>query len=448
MSPFRGGHSTQASRVDWTFIAAVSGLLLLGSFCMLSAASTTGFYASVFKKHFIAMGLGAFLFTLMLAFNYQVFQDQSKVLYIIALAVAAATLALGKISRGQRSWVHLGGFAFQPAEMARTLVILALADLLDRRWRKAGDPSTTFLALLMCGPVMALILKQPDLSTTLTFVPAITAMLYCAGAPLLLLFLVFGYGGLTMSVPLLYTILQVRYPGAATGSWPDVILSTARFGVATFATIGGFFGLSAMAWRVTTWMRVQMKPHIFIFAPLMLSGALLSGIVVHKSLKGYQRNRFVAWVAPQTDAQGAAYNVIQSQIAVGSGGLWGKGLFSGTQSQLGFLPERHTDFVFANVGEETGFVGSAAIVGLYMLLLWRIIAAARLARDRFGYLVCVGFAAMLTFQLALNVGMCLGLMPVAGVPLPLVSYGGSSQMITLWSLGIVANIYARRYALL
>lgn len=448
MTPYRAAGSGQASRVDWTFVLAVTGLLTLGSLAMLSAASTTGFYHAILQKHFIAMALGTFLFFLMLAFNYQVFQDQSKFLYVVALLVAAATLVLGKISRGQRSWVHLGGFAFQPAEMARTLVILALADFLDRRWRRAGDPSTTFWALAICAPVMALILKQPDLSTTLTFVPAITAMLYCAGAPLLLLFLVFGYGGLTMSVPLLYTILQVRYPGALPGSWPDVVLSTSRMGVATFATIGGFFAVSALAWRVTTWMRIQMKPHIFIFAPLMLSGALLSGIVVHKSLKGYQRNRFVAWVAPETDSQGAAYNVIQSQIAVGSGGLWGKGLFSGTQSQLGFLPERHTDFVFANVGEETGFVGSAAIVGLYMLLLWRIVAAARLARDRFGYLVCVGFAAMLTFQLALNVGMCLGLMPVAGVPLPLVSYGGSSQMITLWSLGIVANIYARRYALL
>lgn len=448
MSPFRASPSGQASRVDWTFVFAIAGLLLLGSLSMLSAASTTSFYHAILQKHFIAMGLGAFLFALMLAFNYQVFQDQSKFFYVMAIVVVTATLVLGKISRGQRSWVHLGGFAFQPAELARTLVVLALADFLDRRWRRAGDPSTVFWALAICAPVMALILKQPDLSTTLTFVPAITAMLYCAGAPLLILFLVFGYGGLTMSVPLVYTIIQVRYPGAASGTLADMVLATSRMGAATFVAVGLTAGLSALAWRLASWMRLQVKPHIFIFAPLMLSGALLSGIVVHRQLKGYQRNRFVAWVAPQTDSQGAAYNVIQSQIAVGSGGLWGKGLFSGTQSQLGFLPERHTDFVFANVGEETGFIGSAAILGLYMLLLWRIVTAARLARDRFGYLVCVGLAAMLTFQLALNVGMCLGLMPVAGVPLPLVSYGGSSLMITLWSLGIVANIYARRYALL
>ena len=198
-----------------------------------------------------------------------------------------------------------------------------------------------------------------------------------------------------------------------------------------------------LAWRVASWMRVHQARG--------LRGDRCSPPPHgHRrtASSGYQRNRFVAWIAPQSDTQGASYNVIQSQIAVGSGGMWGKGLFSGTQSQLGFLPERHTDFVFANVGEEMGFWGTSLILGLYMVLLWRIVAAARQARDRYGYLVCAGLASTLAFQLTLNVGMCVGLMPVAGVPLPLVSYGGSSLFVTLWTLGIVANIYARRYALL
>jgi rod shape determining protein RodA len=170
--------------------------------------------------------------------------------------------------------------------------------------------------------------------------------------------------------------------------------------------------------------------------------------MINRSMKSYQRNRFVAFVAPHTDAQGAAYNVIQSKVAVGSGGVWGKGLFSGTQSQLGFLPERHTDFIFATIGEEMGFLGAGLILGLYMLVLWRIVTAARLARDRYGYLVCAGLSSMFAFVMMLNIGMCVGLMPVAGIPLPMISYGGSSLVINLWSLGIVANVYARRYALL
>ena len=437
-----------SGRVDWTFIFAVSGLIVAGSLAMLSAASTTALYDAILKKHLIALLLGGTLFTLTLAFNYQVFQDQSKIVYAIAILIVAATLILGKISRGQRSWVHFFGFSFQPAEMARTLVILALADFLDRRARRAGDLSTLLLSLCIAGPVMALVLKQPDFSTTLTFIPAIFGMLFCAGADLFQLGVIFGFGGLAISVPLIYTICQIRYPLAAAHSLPGMILATSRMGWATLIAILIFCALGLLAWRLSSWMRVQVKPAAFAAIPILLSLALLSGIVIHRQLKGYQRNRFVAWVAPKTDVQGAAYNVIQSQIAIGSGGMWGKGLFSGTQSKLGFLPERHTDFVFANVGEEMGFWGSSLILGLYMILLWRIVAAARLARDRYGYLVCAGLGSTLAFQLVLNVGMCLGLMPVAGVPLPLVSYGGSSLLVTLWSLGIAANVYARRYALL
>ncbi|MBI3288824.1 MAG: FtsW/RodA/SpoVE family cell cycle protein [Elusimicrobia bacterium] len=371
--------SGMSGRVDWTFVAAMSGLIVAGSLAMLSAASTTVFYDMILKKHFVALALGAVLFTLTLAFNYQVFQDQSKFMYGTAILIVAATLILGKISRGQRSWVHLLGFSFQPAEMARTLVILALADFLDRRARRAGDLSTILLTLAIAGPVMALILKQPDFSTTLTFVPAIFGMLFCAGADLFQLLVIFGYGGIAISVPLIYTICQVRYPLATANSLPSLILATSRMGWATLATILIFCAIGFMAWRLATWMRVQVKPAAFAAIPILLSAALLSGIFVHRQLKGYQRNRFVAWVAPHTDVQGAAYNVIQSQIAIGSGGLWGKGLFSGTQSKLGFLPERHTDFVFANVGEEMGFWGSSLILGLYMLLLWRVVAASRLA---------------------------------------------------------------------
>ena len=447
MSPMRVS-SGLAGRVDWTFVAAVAGLLITGTLAMLSAASTTIYYSSIIQKHFIALTLGVVLFTLTVAFNYQVFQDQSKVLYGFALLVMIAVLVLGTTSRGHRAWLRLAGFSFQPAELARVMVVLVLADFLDKRARRINDFSTVLLSLAVAAPIMILILKQPDYSTALTFLPMITGMLFCAGADILHLFLVFGYGAMTLSVPLIYTLCQVRYPGALPGSLPAAVLATSQMGWATLFVVLGLFALGVAAWRLTTWMRVQAKPHLFLAVPLILSGALLSGIFINRQLKGYQRNRFVAFVAPRSDVQGAAYNVIQSKVAIGSGGTWGKGLFSGTQSQLGFLPERHTDFIFANVGEELGFLGTALILGLYMVILWRIVTAARLARDRYGYLVCAGLASMLAFVMALNIGMCLGLMPVAGIPLPLISYGGSSLVINLWSLGIVANIYARRYALL
>jgi rod shape determining protein RodA len=448
MSALKQPQAGMSGRVDWTFVFAVLGLVTTGTVAMLSAASTTMFYSAILQKHFISLALGAGLFFLTLAFNYQIFQDQSKALYVIALVLMAAVLVIGTSVRGHRAWIRLPGFSFQPAELARVLVVLVLADFLDHRALRAQDVSTVLLSLGIAAPVMLLILKQPDFSTALTFLPMITGMLFCAGADVFQLVCVFGYGALTLAVPLVYTLCQVRFPNAPPGSLPALVLATSRMGWTTLAIMLALGALSALAWRLATWMRLQVKPAGFLLLPLVASGALLTGIAINRQMKSYQRNRFVAFVAPRSDVQGAAYNVIQSKVAIGSGGVWGKGLFSGTQSQLGFLPERHTDFIFANVGEEMGFVGAALILGLYMIVLWRIVAAAREARDRYGYLVCAGLASMFAFVMILNIGMCVGLMPVAGIPLPMISYGGSSLVINLWSLGIVANIYARRYALL
>ena len=259
---------------------------------------------------------------------------------------------------------------------------------------------------------------------------------------------VFGYGALALSVPLVVTFCQVRFPYSPPMSLPGLVLSASRFGWPLLAAMVLLAALSAAAWLAAAWLRLSARPLAFIAAPVIVSLAMLTGVAVNRSMKSYQRNRFVAFVAPRSDVQGAAYNVIQSRVAIGSGGLWGQGLFSGTQSQLGFLPERHTDFIFADIGEEMGFWGAGLVLGLYTLLFWRIVAAARQARDRYGYLVCCGLASMFAFVVVLNVGMCVGLMPVAGIPLPLISYGGSSLVVNLFSLGIVANVYARRYALL
>jgi rod shape determining protein RodA len=143
------------------------------------------------------------------------------------------------------------------------------------------------------------------------------------------------------------------------------------------------------------------------------------------------------FLSPEADPKGAGYNLLQARIAIGSGGLLGKGIFSGTQSRLGFVPERHTDFILAVVGEEMGFWGTMLVMGLYVIILSRIRISARLARDRFGYLLCCGIFAMFMVYFFINFGMLLGLSPVAGVPLPLLSYGGSNLVATLVALGLV-----------
>ena len=161
-------------------------------------------------------------------------------------------------------------------------------------------------------------------------------------------------------------------------------------------------------------------------------------------LKNYQKDRIVNFVDPYRDPSGSGYNVIQATIAVGSGQIFGKGLGHGSQSQLNFLPEKHTDFIFSVVAEELGFFGALAVLVLFGIIFWRMKEVARLAKDNFGYLLVTGSMSMLFFQLLVNAGMNIGVMPVAGVPLPLLSYGGSSMVVTLSALGIVQSVYLRR----
>ena len=161
-------------------------------------------------------------------------------------------------------------------------------------------------------------------------------------------------------------------------------------------------------------------------------------------MKPYQRKRVEAFLAPQSDPQGASYNVLQAQIAMGSGGVWGKGLFSGTQSRLGFVPEKHTDFILAVVGEELGLWGTLLVLGLYILILWRIVVVAYMTSDRYGYLVCSGIFGMFLTYMLINFGMLIGLFPVAGIPLPFISYGGSNLVSSMLALGVVQSVYARR----
>ncbi|MGE5584985.1 MAG: rod shape-determining protein RodA [Bacillota bacterium] len=178
------------------------------------------------------------------------------------------------------------------------------------------------------------------------------------------------------------------------------------------------------------------------------AGTLASPVVFFFLLKDYQRARLLAFLNPYADPTGTGYNVIQSTIAIGSGRFFGKGLFHGTQAQLNFLPAHHTDFIFSVIGEELGFIGAVAVLALYGLVLWRCVRTAACAKDAFGRLVATGVAAMLLFHVLVNVGMTMSLMPVTGIPLPFLSYGGSSLMANLIAVGFVLDIYMRRQKIL
>ena len=181
-------------------------------------------------------------------------------------------------------------------------------------------------------------------------------------------------------------------------------------------------------------------------AALSLLGVLGIGVVLHVGvLKQYQVERLTAFLDPAHDTQRSAYNLGQSKIAIGSGGMLGKGIFKGTQTNLSYVPEQHTDFIFTVVGEELGFAGSASLLALFAIVMWRTWRTAALSKDLYGTLVCVGVLAMLMFQVFENMGMTMGIMPITGIPLPFMSYGGSATVACFAAIGLVLNVHMRGF---
>ncbi len=436
------------SRLDGIFLGTLLSLLVVGSLAVLSAARPLPYYHQALERHFLAMLFGLFIFALAANFAYEAYEDQFWVVYGTVIFCLVAVLIFGTVHKGHRSWIQLGFFAFQPSEFARVGMVLILASILDKRALKMEDISTVFMSLAAILPIVALIVKQPDFSMTLTLFPIFLSMLFCAGVGWehLAGFMVVSIAAAAM--PFLYLFLSVYHPYPVSGSFLYFFMEVFRSKGAEFALLLILAAVFGVAYYVNFLMRWRLRPSLFVVFWFLLASGIVGGVAVSRKLKGYQKSRFTAYINPHSDIHGAAYHVHQSQIAIGSGGIVGKGLFSGTQSQLGFLPERHTDFIYSVIGEETGFLGAVLVIFLYAAMIWRIAGIGFNARDRYGYLVCCGVGAMFAFDFILNVGMCLGLFPVAGIPLPLISYGGSSLMASLWSLGIVANVGRRKYALL
>src|SRR5712692_5349031 len=226
---------------------------------------------------------------------------------------------------------------------------------------------------------------------------------------------------------------DVLGPGAAVGLLAVLIAAEPDLGTA-FCLIPLFLSVAFLA-------GLRMKAVLALFVVLLMVG----GLGWQFALKDYQKTRIYTFLDPSLDPRGAGYQKIQSEIAVGSGGLAGKGYKKGTQAQLGYLPARHTDFIFSVLAEENGFVGVVVVLGLYLFILWRAMDTAQMARDRVGALLAAGVATVLAFQVVYNIAMVAGLVPVKGLPLPLMSYGGSSIISSLLAVGLILNVRMRRF---
>lgn len=448
MTPFGNErHELKKNRLDWALAVAAALLAAIGSVSILSSVSGLSFGEHVIRVHLTALPVGLMLFLFGWSAQYQIYQDQWKIFYGCILGLLVLVLVLGSTDRGSRSWFHLGPVSLQPSEVCRVGLILVLANYLDKNSARIKQLGTFLGAVLLIMPVFALIMLQPDFSALIVTFPTLVAMLYCGGASLAHLLSVIGFGAVTAALTVLWVLIPLYPDLLAESSLAQSFMSLSKFGGAAITCVvalaAGVFG----AWKLSVRFRARFRPVHFIGAAVVLIGGYVTAIGVQTQIKDYQRKRFEAFLAPQADPRGAGYNVMQSKIAIGSGGFWGKGAFSGTQGRLGFVPERHTDFIMAVVGEEMGFVGAFGVLALYVLMLWRITAIAKMSRDQFGYLTCCGIFSMFFIYLCINFGMAVGVMPVAGVPLPLLSYGGSNLVASFWALGIAESVYARRMAL-
>ena len=414
-------------RIDWVTVLIYFALVLIGWFSIFSAKYNE-MHPSIFDfsmeygKQLVWIGAALFIGFIILLIDAKFFNAFSLWIYVIILTSLVMVLVYGKATKGATSWIEFGPVKFQPSEFAKMATALAVAGYLDRLdvdLRKRKDQIVC--AALILSP-MALVLLQNDTGSALVFVSFIF-VLYREGLP--------GAGWL-MVIGVIAALLFIF-----TLVWSQKVM---------FIILGSLMAL------VLLYLLFQKKRDAII--PAVMVFALAFGMVFsvdyafNHVLQEHQRNRILVLLGQLDDPKGVGYNVYQSKIAIGSGGFTGKGFLEGTQTKYDFVPEQHTDFIFCTIGEEGGFIGTAAVVLLYVALLVRIIVMAERQRSTFSRVYGYSIAGIFFVHVAINIGMTIGLMPVIGIPLPFLSYGGSSMLAFTIMLAIFVKQDANRLNIL
>ncbi len=405
-----GGKLT--SRFDFIIISAVAFLLVFGLLAIYSSTQNVFQVRNNFEKQLFALALSGILFTVIYFLPPTLIRTAVPWGYGLSIFLLLAVLVLGKTINGAKAWIVLGPLNLQPAEFSKIATLLALAAFLDEKGNDLDDIKTILKYLAIGLFPVALIMLQPDLGSSLVYFGMMLALLFWRGISTFGLFVVLA---------------------------PPLVMVASLFGPWYIA--GAFVIVAAFLFT--------FKKNIFITTALLGVNFASAFFVKYlfDILSPHQKKRILSFVDPNADPLGAGYNAIQAQIAIGSGGLTGKGFMSGNQTQLQFIPEQWSDFIFCVVGEEFGFVGTMLILVMFMVIFLRMLKIATEIRNQFLSLVVVGILSIFTVHFAINIGMVLGIMPVIGIPLPFVSYGGSSLLSNFIMLGIVYNIYRSRQML-
>ena len=402
------------SNIDWITLILYFIFVFGGLLCV---------YASVYKEEYpmiwdthmnygkqvIWIGLSLFVGILILFVDEKFFYAFAYPIYGITLFLLIAVLLAGTTVKGSSSWIEIGGFRMQPAEFAKFGAALALAKYLSGFNVKFKDRKTQIIAFAISFLPLFIILFQNETGSALVF-GSFIFVLYREGLPgyfLFIGFMVIVLSVLALLVPPLYLIISI----------------------------------TVLALIFLLLIRRNRQNILVVAAVSVLMMAYVSSVdyVFENVLQAHQKSRINVLLGKEVDLKGAGYNVMQSKIAIGSGGFLGKGFLEGTQNKFRFVPEQSTDFIFCTIGEEYGFLGSTIFISLYILLLWRIVYLAERQRYKFNRIYGYSVASILFFHFLINIGMTLGLMPVIGIPLPFISYGGSS----LLSFTILLFIFIR-----
>lgn len=351
---------------DWAMFFVALAICSLGVLQIYSATHDT-IWQGAWWKQVVYILAGIVLLWITTQIDYHALMERVYPLYITSVVLLVAVLVIGKRAFGSTRWIALpAGIHLQVSEFAKIVIVLLVARRLTELKTEVLELRELLKLAGMILVPMALIAKEPDLGTALTYLPILIVGVILAGLP----------------------------------------------------------------WRY--WLSI---------------GAIAALVIPigYANLQPYQKGRIVSFLDPERDPQGTGYQLIQSKIAVGAGGTWGKGITKGSQTQLRFLPVPHTDFIFSAFAEEHGFVGVMFVLILYFILLMQAVQDAQTAPDRAGMYICMGVASLLLFHILVNVGMVVGRMPVTGIPLPLMSYGGSSIWSTFLMLGLVNSVRVRRF---
>ena len=397
-----------ATQQNW-YLLALAVTLALGGIALLYSASQTasGENAEYWQFQLIWLFIALVVYGVIGLVPMRLVEKISRPSYVIAIVMLLVVLAFPAIS-GAHSWIRFGPFGFQPSEFAKIAVILVVAQWASRLKTPPQGLAELVVPAVLVGIPAALTLLQPDLGTAIVYVLLLAGLCFWAGTPPVIVFLLLS--------PLVSVLLTFSLP-----LWSLYVVA-----------LGGLLFL----------LRPPRSTWLYVSATNLLMGIV--ALPLWNQLAGYQKQRLLIFLQPESDPRGAGWNVIQSKVAIGSGGWLGKGFLEGTQKRLAFLPERHTDFIFSVLGEELGFIGVLIAFGLFGMLLLEGVRIAERNPDPYASTVAFGLVALIASHLAINTAMTVGMMPITGLPLPFISKGGSFLVVCFAAVALWRKIWIER----